>query len=68
MPRVGAIKKCDNFKSLIDKTINQAPVVVDVEAMKAAGSPQLLMAFTLEVWSVMDHNFDAWKDSTGGGR
>ena len=68
MPRVGAITDVDDFKSLLVNTMNQAPVVVDVEAMKATGLPHLLTAFALEVWSVMDHDFDAWRESTGGGR
>ena len=59
MPRVGAITDVDDFKSLLINIMNQAPVVVDVEAMKAAGSPHLLTAFALEVWCVMDHDFDA---------
>ena len=68
VPHVGAITNLDDFKSLLINTINQAPVVVTTEAMKAAGLPHLLTVFALEVMEVMDHGFDAWREGTGGGR
>ena len=68
VPRVGNIKSTLEFKKLLVNLINSGPVMVDVDAMEAAGSPHLLTTLAKAFLDVMDPDFDTWVEKTGGGR